>query len=806
MGNNLTWQNVAAPDFGTSIEGLRTFSHLLGGAFDKVGSGVEAFDRANADRASNAVQLALAQAPDAAAAQKLIASGQIGGRDLSQLIATNHLNPDAMGAIQKTPDALIARAVQQQGLSDAQIKAQQKAVFDANSEAYAHGLALTRSNVPADQEAGRAIIDHLNTKGMSAADITGLNSTVQNTAANQIADADSRFRYGVQGRDDALTTQAAAIKAELEANGARPDDYAVLLPGILARPEYQGPNSGRLLSTLQSMMGQAGATGGAPGIPSGGAGSPLAGPSTGPTGWDSIYGNGKYLAAPDTPLSQGTFGDALAYGERQRQATAGKIGAGDKGTSAVGGLQILASTLNGKTGSDGYGQKVLGANWRTQGFGPENQARIGEAIFNDYKDGDLTTQWPSLLKTVGPQAAQPGFFKGKSFADVKGLILAGEANGAVPDAARVVARAAGVDAMQNSQAVKDDPTGFLARAQAVAEAQAAKGVRLGGDVAKEFGAKRGISTDQAQRVIDLVMAEAARRGVKDMTPELAVAVLESSQRAETGVERLARHLPDHLGKVGKFLQFLNGTENAKDTGLVADDAGIKAKIGQIANGDVAAFAMTSNLRKTLQATTQGSSVGVEAAHQRYLQAVADQAARPTAQGPQLVQHWKEAYERAAGMAGAAQNAGYNDAGNRSTVIPVINNAITIARGSGMTPAEQTRLDGMLKQGMDPTAAAQEILHPAAPPKVVATTRAAVKPQTPPATSRAPSTGSGAASPPRSNGGGILETLSNVRAQNRAANIARDAKLSALTSQLRTARANGDHVAVQRIRSQIDSLV
>lgn len=147
------------------------------------------------------------------------------------------------------------------------------------------------------------------------------------------------------------------------------------------------------------------------GLPSGGV---LPGGKSGGapfSGADAVYGNGQYIQ-PDTPLSQGSFGQAYDFGQTMLPVTRGKVGAGpDKGTSAVGAYQFIGDTMQ------TYAQKVFGDNWRETPFNFENQSKIAEALFNDKKDGDLKAVWAGLPDS------RPGAYKDMSFEEFQREVL-----------------------------------------------------------------------------------------------------------------------------------------------------------------------------------------------------------------------------------------------------------------------------------------------------------------------------------------------------------------------------------------------
>ena len=125
-------------------------------------------------------------------------------------------------------------------------------------------------------------------------------------------------------------------------------------------------------------------------------------------GADNMYGNGQYGAPPPAPMSQMTMGQVQHY---QREvllpATVGKPGS-PQGSSASGSYQINYGTLK------QYAPQVLGPNWQDQPFSPENQYKVGEALWNSRVGRtDMSKTWASL---------PPGTYAGVPWAAIAPII------------------------------------------------------------------------------------------------------------------------------------------------------------------------------------------------------------------------------------------------------------------------------------------------------------------------------------------------------------------------------------------------
>ena len=68
----LQWRDVAAPNLGVSLEGIKTFADMLGGAFDKADAGLTRYDNTLSAEANQGLALDIAAAKDTEAAKALV--------------------------------------------------------------------------------------------------------------------------------------------------------------------------------------------------------------------------------------------------------------------------------------------------------------------------------------------------------------------------------------------------------------------------------------------------------------------------------------------------------------------------------------------------------------------------------------------------------------------------------------------------------------------------------------------------------------------------------------------------------------
>lgn len=252
-------------------------------------------------------------------------------------------------------------------------------------------------------------------------------------------------------------------------------------------------------------------------------------PRTGLDAYFSSTSNNPYILS-DRPLSQGTFREAYDFGQRLRNETAGKIGQGDKGTSAIGAFQITGETFN------DFAEAALGKDWGNLQFNYENQAKVAEAIFNARKKGNLKDTWASLPDST------PGAYKDMSFEEFQRIVLPLESGATLDEVRAQDAQARIGQAKASSQLVvdelnqaanqrlgniqldkfqkdlqNDNPDLFTAAAKAI----------------KEYPALQGTDLETVAGWLDVIQQKASATKTK-MSPSAATHVLAAALRPDRG--------------------------------------------------------------------------------------------------------------------------------------------------------------------------------------------------------------------------------------------------------------------------------
>lgn len=103
---NLTWRDVQAPDFRTSLEGIKTFTGLMDNAFTGLDRGLNTYDQSISDRVNRDFAIRVAQMQDADAASKALVDGSIFGSDADR----RRLSAASVTAASNRPTELLKQA------------------------------------------------------------------------------------------------------------------------------------------------------------------------------------------------------------------------------------------------------------------------------------------------------------------------------------------------------------------------------------------------------------------------------------------------------------------------------------------------------------------------------------------------------------------------------------------------------------------------------------------------------------------------------------------------------------------------
>lgn len=411
----ITWRNVDSPNLSGVGDSIRTFSGLLGNAATGLGDALGNFQNAARQDVSNQVMQNALQYQDPTAYRNALASGALfQGVDPSQVSARTLENLD------NRTGNLLTQATQEQALDYNNYRTNRMQDLDSRSDtaspalrqlAMAYQSGDPRQIAAAQQQYGGAL-DTLPTE--ESQEILG---RLQNQSGNGINQRRDLFNLGTNMRDDADSQAAVAALSQIVRGAENPNDARILAESFsdTLSPVAQGRLQGLLAQQYPGTYGNNAVS--APGTAGTRAGSP----------YDVTY----QFNGTSKPITQMTMGEVNAHQSNMISS---------QGASPVGAYQINKATM------EDFAPKVFGDNWRNVQMTPDNQDKLGKAIFDSRKAGNLKETWAALPNST------TGAYKDMSWDDVKGQIAQAEV-GADPLAMQRTS--------QDNQAVSNLATGMI---------------------------------------------------------------------------------------------------------------------------------------------------------------------------------------------------------------------------------------------------------------------------------------------------------------------------------------------------------
>lgn len=387
----ITWRNVDAPNFSGVGDSIRTFGSMIGNATSGLSDALGNFQNAAKQEAGNAVMMNAMQYQDPTEYRNALASGA-----LFQGVDPSLVNQHTLQNLDERAGTLLTQQGQQ-GINDfnaynfGRLKDVNSALDNASpairllSEAYQSGdqnrinaaLSQTRgalSALPADQQ-----LDML--------------SRLQGQGGHAINQAQNRFDLGVAQRNDADSQAAMGVMSQITRGAENADDARILAESY---SKYLSPVA---QARLQEMLARA-----YPGVYGNNVGATSA-PGTAGTRQGSPYDVTYQFVGTSTPITQMSIGDVIKHQDSMKT---------NQGASPVGAFQINQATLK------YFAPKVLGSDWQSQPLSPENQDKIGKAIFEARKNGNLKDTWDALPNST------PGAYKDMTWEQIKPVIAQAE--------------------------------------------------------------------------------------------------------------------------------------------------------------------------------------------------------------------------------------------------------------------------------------------------------------------------------------------------------------------------------------------
>lgn len=558
----ITWRNVDAPNFSGVGDSIRSFSGLLGNATAGLSDALGNFQTAARQEVGNQVMQNALQYQDPTEYRNALASGA-----LFQGVDPSLISNRTLENLDSRTGNLLNQATQQQALDYNTYRTGRMQDLDARGDAASPALrqlALAyQSGDPntiarAQQQYGGAL------DSLPADQVQEIMGRLQNQGSNAIGQRRDLFNLGTNMRDDADSQAAIGALSQIVRGAENPNDARILaeaysrglsptaqarLQGLLAQ-QYPGTYG----NNVTSAPGTAGTRSGSP--------------------FDVTY----QFQGTSKPITQMSIGEVTNHQANMISS---------QGASPVGAYQINKATL------EDFAPKVLGENWRNMPLSPENQDKIGEAIFNARKNGNLKDTWAALPDST------VGAYKNRTWNEMKGLIAQAEV-GANPLAVQ--------QAVQGNQAVSNLATGMIGTR--LMENNAVGNVpdylRTLGDTATPG--------EVVNRLLENDFKGADRNWVLARVNEIAQRAGVSPAMAATVMQRAQTNVPENM--IWRGLQGLNPfISNEAGNGTRLNDDAVDQMVGALQRGEP----LEQSVRNL---STAQAAQNVQAAQQAYDTALA----------------------------------------------------------------------------------------------------------------------------------------------------------------------------------------
>lgn len=448
----LTWRDVAAPNFGNSQDSINSAAKLLAASTGGLSGALTQFGD----------QQALQKLSQYSDAQKLQADIQSGRFN------TVNASGEALATIMGRPASLIADQSNQQ-MTDYRrelnplLLASQQSQNSATAQKliedqYGHTRKVD-TNMATD--AVKPLVNSLISKatGQDFSGLGNLSPEAQVALSNGIVSTErTTLANSKSDTNEANRKTALALLQDIQRNVAGPDGARQRLAAI-ENPEVaalvqqgMGGNFGTLYG-VKADVDPVGTMQSTDDLTS----NIHAGTRKGKQE-DVVLGYGEF-GLPPKPVSQSTLGELGEFGRNTlipNTRNNEKLGLKDtgKGSSAVGKYQFTQET------AERLAPKVFGKDWKNTVFTSENQDKLAEALFNESKGGNLKAIWQGLPN------ATAGAYKDVPWSQMKDVIGGVESQVDKPTLAESITptmatRLLGKAVTENAfQKVSNDPTGL----------------------------------------------------------------------------------------------------------------------------------------------------------------------------------------------------------------------------------------------------------------------------------------------------------------------------------------------------------
>lgn len=384
----ITWRDVAPPDFTTALRGIGDFSRNVTSAFDGIGKSVEKFDSSQSNILNNQLALEIARNDDVNLLREQIRAGKIGGIDLTDPAVARRLSADSRQAI--SPDTLLARETARTSADASALQLQESrrtSEKGIKQDALAPSLApLLIAAATGDEAAVARAAEGLQRVDWTGTGLPFITNTLKEKGglvSTNISNATNRTSLNNSVEDRKNQQTAARIAEEIRASG-NPSDYEQLLNGRSDMDDLVAGMVRRELGISSGATGASGAIAAAAGAGIGG----------------SNLGAG---VAPPKTAELGMYRAAIASIESAGSGGYSALGPPtNKGDRAYGRYQVMGANIPSWT------KAALGKSMTPEEFlaSPEAQDKVFDHQFGWY-----------VQKYGSPEEAASRWFTGRSIAE-----------------------------------------------------------------------------------------------------------------------------------------------------------------------------------------------------------------------------------------------------------------------------------------------------------------------------------------------------------------------------------------------------
>jgi len=388
----ITWRNVDTPNFSGVGDSIRTFGSMIGNATSGLSDALGNFQNAARQDAGSALMMNAMRYQDPTEYRNALASGA-----LFQGVDPNLITTRTLENLDNRAGSLLSQEGQA-GLNDynayrfGRLQSTDAKLDDASPAIRQLAMAYQSGDPKQIQAAQGQVGNALST--LPADQALEMMGRLQGQERGGIGNNQSRFDLGTQMRNDADAQAAMGVMSQITRGAENPNDARILAEA------YSKQLTPVAQARLQGLLAQA-----YPGVYGNGVGATTSAPGTAGTRAGSPYDTTFGFTPTSTPITQMSIGDVVKHQEGMKS---------NLGASPVGAFQINQATLQ------DFAPKVLGDNWASQPMSPENQEKIGKAIFESRKNGNLKDTWAALPNST------PGAYKDMTWEQIKPVIAQAE--------------------------------------------------------------------------------------------------------------------------------------------------------------------------------------------------------------------------------------------------------------------------------------------------------------------------------------------------------------------------------------------